>query len=411
MADVILTTDLNSLVFTSVTNYHYLTAGDNQETGTEVNWQITSRTAGTLSKLWLFVDSNSITASSTFRTRKNGANGNISVSIPASTSGEFEDTTNTDSVAVGDEINFQSVTGSSGSLMFFKSTRIIWGATTNTVYFYTVGNNTGFSTASVTRYMILCGDVGSGFLISETNMFTEMNLAGTLKNMFLRISSNARTTDTTFRVRKNTADGNEVITVGGSATGFFEDTTNTDSIADGDDVNLSLTTGTGTEEINIETIKTEFETTDNNTLILAADVDGFLHSSGVTSYFTLCGVVAASDIEDLVATDAGITNRDFKNASIVVSANDTTASSTLKFRKNAADGNMSISIGSGVTGLFEDNTNTDSVTAITDEINYQTIIGTGGSGVTIRTVSTRVDDTSAAPTISFPIIINSSVMI
>ena len=408
MADVILTSDLNSTTFAAATNYHYLTAGDNLETGTEADWQITSRTAGTLSKLWIFIGTNTNDTAATFRTRVNGANGNISVSIGAGVTGEFEDTINTDSITTADEINFQSVT--SGSVfMIIKSTRIIWSATTNTVYFYTVGNTRLFSTASVTRYLVICGNIFSE-QSSETNMFTEMNLAGTLKNMFVTISSNARTTDTSFRVRKNTANGNEVITVGSTATGFFEDTTNTDSIADGDDVNLSLTTGTGTETIVIQTLKTEFETTDNNTLITGGHSAGQAHVAGSTDYNTLCTNRQTSLLEDEVATDAGIINRDFKNASIVVSANGTTASSTHKFRKNAADGNISISIGSGSTGLFEDNTNTDSISATSDEINYQLIVGTGGT-LTVRTVSIRVDQTGVVVRTYYEMLVNQSAII
>jgi hypothetical protein len=61
------------------------------------------------------VVSNTVTATSTLRTRKNGANGGGAISISASTTGYFEDTSGTDAIMSTDYVNYQIVTGATGT--------------------------------------------------------------------------------------------------------------------------------------------------------------------------------------------------------------------------------------------------------------------------------------------------------
>ena len=87
----------------STTLYLVCGVGARVASTTEAGAQVTYRSAGTLSLLYFRVYENS-RGSSTFGTRVNGVNGNQSVSIGASTTGEFEDTVNTDSIVAGDEV-------------------------------------------------------------------------------------------------------------------------------------------------------------------------------------------------------------------------------------------------------------------------------------------------------------------
>lgn len=69
----------------------------------------------TLSGMWVYVIANTISATSFVRLRKNGADGNQSISITASTTGAFEDTTNSDSITSSDYVNYSVVTGGTGT--------------------------------------------------------------------------------------------------------------------------------------------------------------------------------------------------------------------------------------------------------------------------------------------------------
>src|SRR4051812_2560844 len=69
---------------------------------TEANTQLPIRVAGAFSKLYCRVSANANTGTTVLRVRKAAANGNQSVSIASSTTGEFQDTVNTDTVTAGD---------------------------------------------------------------------------------------------------------------------------------------------------------------------------------------------------------------------------------------------------------------------------------------------------------------------
>ena len=63
------------------------------------------------------IENNGITAATTFRVRKDGVNGNINLSVSSSSTGVFEDTTNTDTIVPGDLINYQVAAGATGTTM------------------------------------------------------------------------------------------------------------------------------------------------------------------------------------------------------------------------------------------------------------------------------------------------------
>src|SRR5262245_35474077 len=84
----------------------------------------------------------------------------------------------------------------------------------------------------------------------------------------------------------------------------------------------------------------------------------------------------------------------FSDLSVNVSANTTTANSTVTLRKNATtDGNLTLTIGSGATGMFEDTAHTDS-SAAGDKWATRIIAGATGTTLTLRAVSVLFGATS-----------------
>lgn len=79
--------------------------------------QFKTRVAFTLSNFYVRVNSNAVSGTSTATFRKNAVNGNQTVSYAGAATGQFEDVTNTDSVAIGDEIAVQVVTGATGTVV------------------------------------------------------------------------------------------------------------------------------------------------------------------------------------------------------------------------------------------------------------------------------------------------------
>jgi len=137
------------------TEYYWL-VGHINKSSTEAQRDILFRTAGTLSGLYVRVQTNATSASSTVRTRKNASNGSQTITIGSAATGEFEDTTNTDSVSAGDKLCVQTITGTGGAINF-RSQSTIFDATTDTC---TICANTGpvsTTAASTTYYYPISG--------------------------------------------------------------------------------------------------------------------------------------------------------------------------------------------------------------------------------------------------------------
>ena len=245
---------------------------------------------------------------------------------------------------------------------------------------------------------------GSGGYNASVGRFQDnIQVIGTLKNLFVYIISNARTTTTTIGILKNAVSGNLVVSIGGGISGIFEDISNTDSIAAGDLVNFYLTTGTGTETIDIRPISVEFLTTDSK-FVLSGCHGGSTQtlSLNTTYWFYPGGNLAVEQVTESLQSTESQMSFNVTNLWCFISANSLTATSTFSVRKNQGTGNNSVSIGSGATGEFIDTTNTDSFTA-TDEINLQMITGATGTSMVMRVWSFLVTNTDSGGGISIPV--------
>lgn len=212
---------------------------------TEASTQTKFKTAGTLQNMFSNVTTNSKAEATTLRVRKNGANGNQVLSITALTTGQFEDTSNTDTVAVDDLINVSLVEGISGLNISWGVATSLDFVTTDSTSVFIESNVSSTIGANLTRYFGLAGE-GDG-QVSETGKKALALVTGTLSKLNCYVSANTVTAASTLKLRKNTANGNQSVSITASTTGFFEDASNTDSITPTDVIDLQLVTGaTGT---------------------------------------------------------------------------------------------------------------------------------------------------------------------
>lgn len=365
---------------------------------TEANKQITYRQGGVLSNLYVRVITNSVTASTTVRTRVNGANGSQSVSIGSSATGEFEDTTNTDTVAAGDKINASMVTGATGTSIELALISVIFDATSNTVSIHATNEGNVLDVDSTTYFIALSGNGSKITTSPEAN--TQMNFAsgGTLQKLFAYVSANARTTNTVFKSRINGADGNMSVTYGSGITGILEDTSNTDTVTAGDLLNLKATTSTGASQaLTYQVLKVEFTTTDGSFVMGAARGN---ISFGNNTYYIPIGFHpqaqgTSGGTESTQSTDANVA---FTASNLWYYVSSTAGgNATLTLRKN--QGATSLSVLSATTGEFEDATNTVSLLA-TDEINYRMVSTNSATlqGITMKGAPTVAS--SGVPSLS-----------
>ena len=240
------------------------------------------------------------------------------------------------------------------------------------------------SAASASRYNTLVGRLAST-VTNEAQMKTRIRKACTAKNLALNVNTNARTTNSTAKSRKNGADGAMSLVIAGGATGWFEDITNSDTLAVGDDYNHVLETLAGTEGILIRSMCVDLVTTDAYGSLITSNSLGLVQNANSTNYFPINGDVESGSVEADRKTKA----RDaftLSQLTISLSANTVTAASTLRLRKNGANTAMVVTITASTTGVFNDNTNTESVTS-TDDLNLSLVTGATGTSMTIRPMS------------------------
>lgn len=359
------------------------------------------RAAGTIRNLRVRVSSNTHTGSSTVRSRVNGSDANLSISIPASTTGSFTDTSNSDSVSSGDVVGVHIATASTGSAQFTAIAAVF--DSTSAHGFLGLYGGPGFSGGTTYRLT-----VGSGTLLANSTAETQWQrsavAAYTLANLRFYVVSNSANNSATARLRKGGANGNQVITIPSATTGAFEDTDNSDSIAAGDLVNFNLvTTSISSGSFAAISLQARVTPATADQAIVAAGAGATSWATGNTQTVYVApwggfGSTAAYGTESVTqfpvpadGTAAKLTVRCYANGG--------TKSLTVTSRKNGSAGAMSVTVTAGTTGVFADTTNSDSLVA-GDLYDFQLVpSGSGGTlGITgLEAVYTAPSTVAADP--------------
>lgn len=339
----------------------------------------------TLSNLFVRIVSNAASASSTVVSFPNGGTGNLTVTIGAGATGTFTDTTHTDTLTSGQTLCYQVNTGTGGAVVY-GCTAILFdtGITGPCVSCCACGspNSLDFGAASTTAYMSLAGIHSSN--TTESVAQASMPAAVTAKYFSIYISANARSTSTTYGTRVGAAPGNLTVTVGASATGLIEDTSHSDVLSAGSLYNFEKTTGTGTGTISASNhCGIFFESATGSTVWTWSGQNGATLAAGSTQYFHAFSTengYASTEAEVQIPASQKLRGR---MLTLQISANATSATSTVGSRVNTAAGRQSLSIGSAATGLFQDTTNIDPL-QVDDLTAFVFTVGTGGT-ITPRT--------------------------
>lgn len=369
----------------NIISYEHITGlPSGQSTSNEANSQDLVRSAGTLSSLYVNVRVNPIAATSTVIFRKNGADGNLTISIGSSATGEFEDLTHNDTVVSGDLVCWKFTPGNTTAGISLNTHTAIFdnnqsSTITSTPLGCTAGNTaTAMTGASTTYFVPINGQLHSTAAVtSEAIVKTQFRKTGTMRNLRVKIVSNSRTTTTTVKTRKNGADGNQVVTIGSTATGFFEDTTHTDSVAVNDQLNYTVVNGTGTSAISYASLFLTFDNTDYPGVVPFL-TGGTNASNTINSNQTVrSGPFGLSFFSTNNEANARTKIRNpytISDLSVTVGANSIAATSTFTFVKNATTTAITVTITSSGTGIFSDTTHTVSMVS-GDMISVQMVVG------------------------------------
>lgn len=363
----------------TVTYYATITMGNviNLSVTTENFIKTPIRTAGVYSQFTRRCSSNSITATSTETFRIGGVNGNQSVTLPASTSGNVTDGVNTDTISSGNLISSQFVIGATGTTLTSSGTSAVFTPTSGNYITYSSGQTSNHTTNSATAFNAINGSLLANNAV-EANAQTMFRCTGTLNNIFVNVSANTRITTTTVNSRIGGANGNQTIPVTTTTTGILEDNVNTDVIVSGTLIGIGVVKSTGGGNF---TSQTGMSFVPDNSFPAAwqnAAVSGNATLAATTS---VLGPFAGGN--SISGGDTNQTTRATPGVALVatdlfvyINANPGSSSNSTSFlRKNGSNGNLTTVTAFGVTGLTEDTINVDvinSTTAVNTSINNQT---------------------------------------
>lgn len=347
--------------------------------------QVLVRQACTIEKLAVRVTANT-GGTHTIRTRKNGVNGNLVVTIGANGTGWFRDDTNVDTLAAGDLYAIQCA-GGVGAItvpligLVRKNTNGdgLWLVSTSLL-------TAGEAFDNVATYYVPV--MGRCFpTVTEADARYKCRDNTTISNMRVYVVTNTAVGDTTVRFRRNGANGAQVLTIAGGATGSFEDTTNSDRVLSTDTINYSVVVPNGLVRFSIfqspgTACRQPMAAMSPGAIVTAANVYVPIYGNAGVNVST-----NEADAE-MVARTKFTASRMF----VYVPTNASTGTTRVYFRRNRVSTPLSVSIGAGATGIFEDTTNSVVVNA---ENTYDCFINHGGgAAISITAIAVMTKPTA-----------------
>ena len=199
----------------------------------ESKCKLNMKLAGTLEKCRVLVTGNAATNTNTVKSRVNGVDGGISVSISASTTGAFLDTSGTDSISVDQDISFAGSTATDGNVSV-NTFSVCFTPTVANSFISNCGTAGGASFGNVTRYEPPGSRVGNGEA-TEVNASVKVSQAYTVSKLQTYVSANTGGDAGTIDLRLDTGGGPSssalTMSITAAATGWFEDASNSVSVS------------------------------------------------------------------------------------------------------------------------------------------------------------------------------------
>jgi len=344
---------------------------------TEANVQLRIRDMMSVQYLFVNISLNSLTGASTITSRKNSVNGTLTVSIPAGSTGIFEDLTHIDTVVSGDEYNMIVVAGAGTSLGIIVLAVSFIHA--NTLTHHCISAQSDNITQGTTLYYPVNG-VSVG-LAAETTVQLTSRISGTFTRLKLYITANGITSASTGRFRKNGGNGTQTVTIPAGTTGAFEDVTNSDSFGSADKVNTSITAGSGGTSLAVILIQLRLQ----NTFFVLMHHATTSVTFGLTRYTPCSGGASPQTTETPAQVTARFSFR-ITNLFVSVQTSNLNGVTTVRTRVNGSNGSLSLSVPASTTGFFENTSNIDSVVG-GDNINYQIVAGGSSGTITLRSLA------------------------
>jgi len=212
-------------------------AGVNVSQTSEASQQTMMTTSGTLKNLSGRAYLNSHNTDIIYRIRINGADGNCTVTVPASTTGYYEDVSNSDSVVDGDLVCISGFSGPATGTLYFNCGVDFESSTLATVTGNLNATIGGINPGTNKYYRINCSG-STNVTQAQAQMYCPT--AMTIKNARVMSLANTHTATATWTMQKNGVDTSIVVSIPAATTGIFVDSTNSVDVVEGDLLNWRM---------------------------------------------------------------------------------------------------------------------------------------------------------------------------
>lgn len=351
---------------------------------TEANIQVQAEAAYTWSHIACRITVNTLENANSFFARLNGADVTaLEVSFGATSTGWFEDTTGSQAVAIGDLINysFPTLAGMHAQQIQVAnlSSRLDQASSAQR-------RPIVVATAPESAWVQNQGSVEFGSIVGWLTVGTATESAVqyilrqfvTFSNMRIFVSANTITSSSTFALREDgVSSTNLTISIGASTTGSFEDN-DSEEVSPGTAVNYRKQAGSGggTLEVTIAHMLAGGSVQGRN--LGATDLSAFgIGPSGIVFYQLEDELDGSGETESQQEVPVAV---DAENLFVRIATNSlTTATGTVGLRVNGSTSALTVSIGAGATGAFENTVDTVSL-VVDDNVNFVSSASAGGSG-------------------------------
>lgn len=358
------------------------------DTSTEAHVQTYITHAGTWSGFSLYFRSANASGDSTFTVRVNGVDTAITITVPQSTTGFFQDLTNSVHVDPGDLVSIGFTTTGGTATSAPSITTLFESDSGDSIQYNMALDPDGYSSSLNPRFFRVSGNLNGSPTVEADNQAL-MQHDGSIEAIGAYVSSNSRTTTTTFTARVNGSDGANTFAVATTATGLFMDTSHSDAFVATDLINGTYTWASGSGTIIIRNFQYTLVSANPRELTFIGGTTLARNASTGTTWNFFVGAFIGSGANEAVCRWYPITPGVFSGYAVYASANTATQTLTYQLRKNSTNVNEVVAIATGVTGWVQDVTNTDTF----DLDDYTTLNGSrsvAGSGTTTVTSTTAM---------------------
>lgn len=358
----------------------------------DANVAIPVRDAGTFSNLFTYVSQNDVNGNSTVTLFIAGVASTLLTTYGNAQTGIKEDTTHTPSVTASDTASYRilvpSVAGTHTVTFHLVGMQFNPTTTTNCIQLLASVGLAAYTTASTTLYEFLTGGPGNSLNTLATVNYTVVN-SFTSSNFYVKVSSsNTRTTTTTLGTEKNSSAGAQSVAYTSGQSGIKEDTTHTDSLVAGDTFCYYVTTGSGTGTFSVQILSSRYVNTDGQFIFYAAETAAT--NFNVTTYWAVYSSLIANTTEAQVQyyPESAIVTGGLQ--ALVATNTITTSNTIIQLRKNGGNANQLLTIAAGQTGLVQDTTHNDFISAGSgNAINYQIVTPNTSGAIDVSWLSMR----------------------